>query len=422
VTGRTRGGNRQRRGGIRASVPLQPCPRGGRLLAGRGCQRRPLSNVYATRVDRPELAADKRTNERGARPQPGIARRRGWKRCSRAAHGGLGAAAALVGVPPARSAASARPCAWRRDGSAPPRRVAHPTAGTVELVRRRSRSTALRSALRRRHPARAAHAEVLASLAWTPSACRRSAQRRDRAGKACVESPDVDGRSRLGVAQIAAGPSARSGGSESEPAAHVGVRRRPWIESRAGGSFAVPTRRAERIPASPAWAPETRRAIDAAGNALPAWRTMLAKDRARRTLRRWADLDDRARRRPGVAPDDPRRESRSQVPCRKSPTRVVLEWFGEEGKRIYGDTIPTYRRPSVVGVNRSWDAGEVTPAPACSQLHDGLSAERPRLASPRKLRRQRAIGDLRPPRRTWSLKHVVTIPDGRTGTSGSVSP
>src|SRR5947208_688201 len=86
---------------------------------------------------------------------------------------------------------------------------------------------------------------------------------------------------------------------------------------------------------------ETRRSIDAAANALPAWRAMLAKDRAR-TLRRWADLmiehvDDLALLLT-TEQGKPLAESRAEIAYAAS----FLEWFGEEGKRLYGDTIPTY--------------------------------------------------------------------------------
>src|SRR3954467_1375617 len=86
---------------------------------------------------------------------------------------------------------------------------------------------------------------------------------------------------------------------------------------------------------------ETRRAIERAEEALPQWSSMLAKERAR-ILRRWADLmmeheDDLARlltREPGK----PLAESRVEIAYAAS----FFEWFGEEAKRVYGDTIPTY--------------------------------------------------------------------------------
>src|SRR6266850_2969732 len=88
-------------------------------------------------------------------------------------------------------------------------------------------------------------------------------------------------------------------------------------------------------------AAETRRAIARAEEALPAWRSMLAKDRAR-ILRRWADLmlenEDGLARLLTQEQGKPLAESRLEIGYAAS----FYEWFGEEGKRVYGDTIPTY--------------------------------------------------------------------------------
>ncbi|MFL5925486.1 MAG: NAD-dependent succinate-semialdehyde dehydrogenase [Gaiellaceae bacterium] len=86
---------------------------------------------------------------------------------------------------------------------------------------------------------------------------------------------------------------------------------------------------------------ETERALRAAEEALPGWRGMLAKDRAR-ILRRWADLmmenEDALARLLTAEQGKPLVESRVEVAYAAS----FLEWFGEEAKRVYGDTIPTY--------------------------------------------------------------------------------
>jgi succinate-semialdehyde dehydrogenase/glutarate-semialdehyde dehydrogenase len=86
---------------------------------------------------------------------------------------------------------------------------------------------------------------------------------------------------------------------------------------------------------------ETRRAIERAEWAQPAWRALLAKDRAR-ILRRWADLmlehEDELARLLTMEQGKPLAESRVEVAYAAS----FYEWFGEEGKRVYGDTIPTY--------------------------------------------------------------------------------
>jgi succinate-semialdehyde dehydrogenase/glutarate-semialdehyde dehydrogenase len=98
-------------------------------------------------------------------------------------------------------------------------------------------------------------------------------------------------------------------------------------------------------------AEETRRAIDAAKDAYPGWRATLAKERAR-ILRRWADLmvehrDDLARLLTAEQ-GKPLAESSVEIEYAAS----FLEWFGEEGKRVYGDTIPTYMQDRRVVVTK----------------------------------------------------------------------
>src|SRR3954452_14198250 len=86
---------------------------------------------------------------------------------------------------------------------------------------------------------------------------------------------------------------------------------------------------------------ETRRAIARAEEALPKWRSMLAKDRAR-ILRRWSDLmmenQEGLARLLTTEQGKALAESRTEIAYAAS----FYEWFGEEGKRVYGDTIPTY--------------------------------------------------------------------------------
>src|SRR6266571_3492855 len=88
-------------------------------------------------------------------------------------------------------------------------------------------------------------------------------------------------------------------------------------------------------------AEETRRAIEAADRALPAWRAKTAKERAQ-ILRRWFDLmmanqDDLATLMTAEQ-GKPLAESKGEIAYAAS----FIEWFGEEGKRIYGDTIPAH--------------------------------------------------------------------------------
>src|SRR5205823_6940776 len=86
---------------------------------------------------------------------------------------------------------------------------------------------------------------------------------------------------------------------------------------------------------------ETRRAIERAERALPSWRSLVAKDRAR-ILRRWADLmldhqEDLARLLT-TEQGKPLAEARVEVEYAAS----FYEWFGAQAKRIDGDTIPTH--------------------------------------------------------------------------------
>ncbi|CAG9251223.1 NADP(+)-dependent succinate-semialdehyde dehydrogenase [Paraburkholderia unamae] len=87
-------------------------------------------------------------------------------------------------------------------------------------------------------------------------------------------------------------------------------------------------------------AAETRRAIAAANAAWPAWRARTAKERSV-ILRKWHDLmmenaDDLALILT-TEQGKPLAEAKGEIGYAAS----FLEWFAEEGKRIYGDTIPT---------------------------------------------------------------------------------
>ena len=87
---------------------------------------------------------------------------------------------------------------------------------------------------------------------------------------------------------------------------------------------------------------ETRRAIEAAGTAMPAWAKKTAKERAA-ILRRWFDLmmanqDDLAVIMTAEQ-GKPLAESKGEI----AYAAAFIEWFGEEGKRLYGDVIPGHQ-------------------------------------------------------------------------------
>jgi succinate-semialdehyde dehydrogenase/glutarate-semialdehyde dehydrogenase len=96
---------------------------------------------------------------------------------------------------------------------------------------------------------------------------------------------------------------------------------------------------------------ETERALRAAEEALPAWRSSLAKERAR-ILRRWSDLMlenvEPLARLMTTEQGKPLAEARVEIEYAAS----FLEWFGEEAKRVYGDTIPTYLRDRRIVVTK----------------------------------------------------------------------
>jgi succinate-semialdehyde dehydrogenase/glutarate-semialdehyde dehydrogenase len=114
-----------------------------------------------------------------------------------------------------------------------------------------------------------------------------------------------------------------------------------WVAADNGATLAV------RDPASGSLlakvpdcgAPETRRAIAAADAALPAWRAKTAKQRAQ-VLQRWfaliiANADDLAQLITAEG-GKPLAEAKGEVAYGAS----FVEWFAEEGKRAYGETIP----------------------------------------------------------------------------------
>jgi succinate-semialdehyde dehydrogenase/glutarate-semialdehyde dehydrogenase len=90
-------------------------------------------------------------------------------------------------------------------------------------------------------------------------------------------------------------------------------------------------------------AAETRVAIKAADKAGPAWRALTGKERAV-VLKRWFDLMMANQEDLAIImtaeQGKPLAESRGEVAYGAS----FVEWFAEEGKRIYGDTIPGHAR------------------------------------------------------------------------------
>ncbi len=114
-----------------------------------------------------------------------------------------------------------------------------------------------------------------------------------------------------------------------------------WVQADSGNTIAVRNpSTGEVVGQVPAMgAAETRRAIEAAHRAQPAWRAMLAKERSA-ILRRLFDLmlentDDLAAIMTAEQ-GKPLSESKGEIAYAAS----FLEWFAEEAKRVYGETIP----------------------------------------------------------------------------------
>ena len=114
-----------------------------------------------------------------------------------------------------------------------------------------------------------------------------------------------------------------------------------WVQAASGKTIIVKNpATGEAIGEVPALsAAETRAAIEAADRALAGWSAMLAKDRAA-ILRKLNDLMLANAEDLGVImtaeQGKPLAESKGEIAYAAS----FIEWFAEEGKRIYGDTIP----------------------------------------------------------------------------------
>ncbi len=115
-----------------------------------------------------------------------------------------------------------------------------------------------------------------------------------------------------------------------------------WCDAHSGARFPVadPATGAVIAEVADCGVSETRRAIQAAAAAWLEWRALTAKQRAE-VLRHWFDLitinaEDLARLMTAEG-GKPLSEARAEVAYGAS----FVEWFAEEGKRTYGETIPS---------------------------------------------------------------------------------
>jgi len=117
-----------------------------------------------------------------------------------------------------------------------------------------------------------------------------------------------------------------------------------WLDADSGATLAIRNpANGETLGTVPDMgAGETRRAIEAANEAWPGWRALTAGARAR-ILRRWFELVIENQEDLAILMTSeqgkPLAEARGEVLYAAS----FIEWFAEEGKRIYGDTIPAHQ-------------------------------------------------------------------------------
>ncbi len=116
-----------------------------------------------------------------------------------------------------------------------------------------------------------------------------------------------------------------------------------WADAEGGKTFAVSNpATGEALAAVPDMgATETRRAIEAADRAWPAWRAKTAKER-HAILLKWFNLmmqnqEDLAQILTAEQ-GKPLTEARGEIAYGAS----FIEWFAEEGKRAYGDVVPSH--------------------------------------------------------------------------------
>ena len=122
--------------------------------------------------------------------------------------------------------------------------------------------------------------------------------------------------------------------------AYVGGR---WVDADRGGAITVtnPVDGATLGTVPDLGRAEVRRAIDAANAAWPAWRATLAKDRAR-LLRKWYELMIEHQHDLAVLMTLEQGKSLGESKGEIAYAASFVEWFAEEAKRVYGDTIPQH--------------------------------------------------------------------------------
>src|SRR4051812_34190028 len=114
-----------------------------------------------------------------------------------------------------------------------------------------------------------------------------------------------------------------------------------WVKANDGRTLGVINPATEEVISDVAYGgrAETRRALEAAAKAMPAWMKLTAWDRAK-VLKKTADLMreriDTIARTMTMEQGKPLAEAKAEV----NHSADTFEWFAEEGKRAYGQIIP----------------------------------------------------------------------------------
>ncbi|MGH8219395.1 MAG: NADP-dependent succinate-semialdehyde dehydrogenase [Steroidobacteraceae bacterium] len=117
-----------------------------------------------------------------------------------------------------------------------------------------------------------------------------------------------------------------------------------WVDADDGATIEVVNPATGRVIGTVprAGANETRRAIEAAAGALPAWAHKTAKERAA-VLRRWHDLMMAHREDLATLMTAEQGKPLAEASGEIAYAASFIEWFAEEGKRLYGDVIPQHQ-------------------------------------------------------------------------------
>ncbi|RGP36756.1 NAD-dependent succinate-semialdehyde dehydrogenase [Pseudotabrizicola alkalilacus] len=137
-----------------------------------------------------------------------------------------------------------------------------------------------------------------------------------------------------------------------------------WIDADDGDTFAVvnPARGDEIARVPNLGRAETARAIDAANAAMKDWAARTGKERAQ-VMRKWFDLmmanQDDLGTILTAEMGKPLAEAKGEIAYGAS----FIEWFGEEAKRVYGETVPGHQRDKRITVLKQpiGVVGSITP-------------------------------------------------------------